>query len=427
MTLSVTLSKFPYPFRSMLAFVTDIDTSTFKSLAYVHKCFYGLTEEYEGVSLELSNSFWLMNTQSMSDTYKTNLVFALKKNGKERPFVRNRIAKYFSGHLFDTLHTYGQFKNGMFKRDFAEICLEYAHKNNIHPKVWTYHGSKNQVQNIRPNDKHWVGDDPIDAAYHLDLLAANGVRYFRIPPSLDLLKDDVILKKVKARDNRFIYVFSGQGILNNYGDFKSIETWIDSLISSGELPYERRRIFQPSPNYPNKIQTWKVEMLPFQLSDSVLKNAVEKNRVMLVNQHLTQHFSVYAYRLAPVISAIRRLSKYQSDGKILVTTPSRLLDYLVIRDNISYKIVEHDENLDIVVNPKVDIGTHEINLNSENMQGLSFSLSNSSFKNVRIFVGEKKVELQKSDNCVYIPWESNLEKQIEAIRAFELEFCSELL
>jgi len=425
--MSVTLRNYPYPFTSALAFVTDIDTSTFQSLPYVHRCFYGAESGYEGISLELSNSFWLMNTQKTDgNVEKNNFIYTLKPNGKERPFVRRRLAKYFKTPLFDTMHTYGQFRNGMFKREHAEKCLEFAAQNDIHTKLWTYHGSRNQHQNIRPTDDSWTGDDPNSDAYHLDLLLQSGMRYFRVPPSLDLMTPGIRKTVMETRDGNKIQTYAGHGVLNTPDNFEEIETWIKGLESEGKLPYEYRRIFQPSERFPHKVLTWKVEMLPFQLSEAVLSKLSDSGKSLFVNQHLTQHFSTYCFKNKKIQDALRRLDKYQKDGKILVSSPARLLEFELIRDNLVYTSELKNNVLHIDIVPKIETDALNFTLDEENVSGLAFHLPEDAQSCV-VTLGGKAINTvtEKEDNgkmLAYMPWRSLAAEQLGAVDAFASEF-----
>jgi len=372
--MRATLRRYPYPFTSALAFVTDIDTSTFQSLPYVHRCFYGREPGYEGISLE----------------------------------------------------SYGQFRNGMFKREHAEKCLEFAAQNNIHPKLWTYHGSRNQHQNIRPTDDSWTGDDPSSPAYHLDLLLQSGMRYFRVPPSLDLMTPGIRTTVMETRDGNKIQTYAGHGVLNAPDNFQDIEAWIKGLEAEGKLPYEYRRIFQPSERFPHKVLTWKVEMLPFQLSEAVLDKLSNSEKSLFVNQHLTQHFSTYCFAHKNIQDALRRLDKYQKDGKILVSSPARLLEFEIIRDNLVYKCNVKNDVMHIDILPQIKTEALSFSLDEDTIAGLAFHLPDTA-KSCMVSLGGKaittKMETDSNGQMIaYIPWRSLAVEQLEAVNAFQEEF-----
>lgn len=420
------LLKFPFPYKSALAFVSDIDTTTFQSLAHVHRCFYGLQEGYEGVDLEFANSFWLMNTQGDDNPRKKNYIYALKANGKERAFVKGRIAPFLRSKLFDTLHTYGQFKAGKFTRADAEICLEYASANDLKIDFWTYHGSRNQVQNIVPSDKDWRGDDPNTAGYHLDLLRDYGVRFFRVPPSLDLYKPGARAACMSARDGTQIYTLSGHAIILDPPDINAINSYVDKLEASGRLPFEKWRIFQPGKSFPNKVITWKAEMLPFQLHESVLANLVAAEGALYLNQHLTQDFSAYSYQTDEVRAALTRLSAYQKDGRILVSSPARLIRFEYVRDHLTHSIqTDASGNCVINIDPDMSCAAFPMIASAADLEGIGFCVSGA--KSVSIALGDKRIdgvvkEQSGEDIIAHIPWHSHLSQQRDAIEAFAAEF-----
>lgn len=421
--------KFPHPYKSALAFVSDIDTTTFSSFSYVHSCFYGLSEGYEGVALEFPNSFWLMNTQGDDNPRKKNYIYALDPNGKERDFVKGRIAPFLRSKLFDTLHTYGQFKAGGFTRADAEVCLDYAAAHDLKIDFWTYHGSRNQVQNIVPKNEHWRGDDPATEGYHLDLLRAYGVRFFRVPPSLDIYKPGTPKTIVRARDGSQIYTLSGHAIILDPPEPEVIKAYVDRLDDSGQLPFEKWRIFQPAPNYPEKVITWKAEMLPFQLHQSVLDNLVSSEGVLYLNQHLTQDFSAYSYTTEEVRAALRRLSDYHKDGRILVSGPARLIRFEYVRDQMRYTVKADASGKCVIdINPEMSCAAFQMTAGPADLEGIGFRLSGA--KGAQITLGGKPVEGATTEPCgpdllVHVPWTSHLPEQRDAVRAFAAEFKCE--
>lgn len=423
------LLKFPHPYKSALAFVTDIDTTTFPSLAYVHSCFYGQAEGYEGVELEFANSFWLMNTQGDDNPRKKNYIYALKPNGKERAFVKGRIAPFLRSRLFDTLHTYGQFKAGGFTRAGAETCLDYAAAHDLKIDFWTYHGSRNQVQNIVPENDDWRGDDPETAGYHLDLLRQYGVRFFRVPPSLDIYRPGTPRTIQRARDGSDIYTLSGHAIILDPPDPQAIQSYVDELHDSGQLPFEKWRIFQPAKAYPNKVITWKAEMLPFQLHQSVLDKLVASQDVLYLNQHLTQDFSAYAYKTPQVQAALRRLSDYQKDGRTLVSGPARLIRFEYVRDQMRYTAqTDRSGHCVIDIDPDMSCAAFQMTATRADLEGIGFTVSGA--KSAGISLGGTPVEdavitPAGPDLVVHLPWTSYLPEQRDAVTAFAAEFKGE--
>lgn len=422
------LLKYPHPFKSALAFVSDIDTTTFPSFAHVHRCFYGLAEGYEGVELEFPNSLWLMNTQGDDNPRKKNYIYALKPNGKERPFVKGRLAPFLRSRLFDTIHTYGQFKNGKFSRADAETCLEYAVANDIKIDFWTYHGSRNQVQNVVPGDDDWRGDDPKTEGYHLNLLRDYGIKFFRVPPSLDIYEPGAHKKIVKARDGSKIYSVACHASILRPPHADDIRAWVHHLIDTGQLPFEDWRILQSSPRFPDRVISWKAEMLPFQLHETVLDKLVKSESALYLNQHLTQGFSAYAYQLDPVRAALRRLSDYQKSGKILVSGPARLIRFEYVRDALKYTVnSDASGKMVIDINPDMSCAAFNMTATAADLAGIGFSLPAAS--DACITLGGMAVEssIIQSDNStvIQVPWPSYLEEQRAAIEEFAATFKDE--
>ena len=320
----------PHPYRSALAFVSDIDGSTFPSFARVLGCFYGTEPDYEGIELELASSMWLMARPQRG--VMRNSIYALELDGVERDFVRGRIAPFLGSALFDSIHTYGTFK-GQFERAHAERCVEYAQQHRIQPQFWTFHGSREETHNAVVGGPEWAGDDPDAEVYHLDLLDDLGVRYHRTPPGLDLVTGRSQHRVVDALDGRPVLVKTCHAFLSEPTDADELTVWVEELERRQLLQVARKRIFKASDRWPDRLLTWHPELLWAQLADEVLEAAVSTGRMLYVNQHLTRSKSTFAYAEDRTRDAIRRLDELHRAQDMLVTSPARLITFELIRDH----------------------------------------------------------------------------------------------
>ena len=71
-----------------------------------------------GLGLEVGNSFWFFNgTQTSQVSYFSRLT------QRETSFAGRCRELWESGHI-DTLHTFGNFDDGVFHRKYAEIAIK---------------------------------------------------------------------------------------------------------------------------------------------------------------------------------------------------------------------------------------------------------------------------------------------------------------
>ena len=175
--------QFPHPFETALAFITDIDGTSLPGFVETHRCFYGMSDGYEGVELELANSFWIMAAPQKN---MRNSLYLLELDGTEREHTRDRLLPFIKSPLFDAMHSYGDFKKEHYTRERAARCVEFMLETDCTPQLWTYHGSPQEGHNIWVTSENWTAMTPASSFYHLDLLRQTPLRFFRMPPTLDL-------------------------------------------------------------------------------------------------------------------------------------------------------------------------------------------------------------------------------------------------
>ena len=114
--MSVKIRKFPYPYKCALSISSDIDNAS--SLKSFVQFMDFLNSEKDtvygaGLGLEVGNSFWFFNgSNSRQLSYFQGLT------DKETPLAPI-IRSYLESKHIDTLHSWGNFDGGGFKRDYA--------------------------------------------------------------------------------------------------------------------------------------------------------------------------------------------------------------------------------------------------------------------------------------------------------------------
>lgn len=178
---SISLRKFPYPFKAGFSICSDIDGTTVEDFVLIHS-FLNTRENTplgQGLGLELADSFWFYSHRNTPDHAFCYFEEDNKTPSKYAPIIR----KFIKSGYIDTLHSYGNFSRyGGFSRQLAERCLEELDKLNLYLDVWVNHGDEFNSQNIGFAPHH-LGDKPNDPVqsssnYHIDLLTNAGFTYF---------------------------------------------------------------------------------------------------------------------------------------------------------------------------------------------------------------------------------------------------------
>lgn len=174
--MSVSLRKFPYPYRAGLAVANDADSMTEESFRFVHR-FLNSTKDTQlgpGLALPISDSLFLF--RSLDDPNR----FTFFEGISDRPsrcagFLRDCVVT----GLIDTLHTYGAFSSARdFSRGLAARGIDALDENGMRIRVWVNHGPRENVQCFGvPTAPHCLGDDPDSDFYHTDLTLRYGIEY----------------------------------------------------------------------------------------------------------------------------------------------------------------------------------------------------------------------------------------------------------
>ncbi len=416
--------QFPHPYATAVAFVTDIDGTSFPGLTQTHRCFYGMDPAYDGVELELANSFWIMAAEQKN---MRNSIYMLELDGTERPHVRDRLLPFLKSPLFDTMHSYGDFKKKHYTRERAERCVEYMLETEVTPQLWTYHGSPQEGHNIWVDSDNWTGDDPTSEYYHLDLLSKTPLRYYRFPPSLELKNDRVTQQVVQARDGTPLLGFSSHAFIDDPADPERVRAWMDQIEADGRLKVQFRRIFRENSNSPNRLMTWHPELLWLQLGDDVLNGAVDGRRALYITQHLSRTKSLFNYAEEQTQTAMRKLSDRQRDGQILVTGTARLVTFEFVRDNLPFDASMNNDTLVIKIAPNIEVNGYTLTLSEDDLQGIGLTVGRDE-RVVFEFAGRQLATesiIEGDNQIVQVPWQSRVEAQRAALTEFEATFGTE--
>jgi hypothetical protein len=242
----------------------------------------------------------------------------------------------------DTIHAYGDFDDGSFKRMYAERVAKECREEGLRFAAWTNHGSDQNWQNLghRRLTHYQQGDNPRHACYHLDLLRQAGVRYFWV--------DDGYVEKPDE---------TGPLLYEEYGrDGSSLQLFRRYRGLAG----------QPAPN---------ASSLPEQILMKDIDAVIAQGRACIFYQHLgcwrkTEEGAFEANR-QPFFSrtgweVLEYLSHVFHEGRCLVATVGRLLRYLE-----TFKTLAFAASTDEIL-----ISSSSKSVRAEDLGGVSFYASN---------------------------------------------------
>jgi hypothetical protein len=330
----VVLRDYPYPYRSAIAISNDCEFTTWDTQIALSRFLCG----EKGLDLEISNSLFFFVTNSLCHSTFSYFQGTSDVPTAEAPVIREMVR---AGYI-DTVHAYGDFDDGSFKRLYAERVAKECREHGLRFAVWTNHGSDQNWQNLghRSLARYQQGDNPQHPCYHLDLLRQIGVRYFWV--------DDGYLEKPDD-EGPLLYDEDGR-------DGSSLQLFRRYRGLAG----------RPAPN---------ASSLPDQVRIKDIEAVIEKGRACIVYQHLgcwrkTDAGAFEANRppyFTPAgVQVLEYLAQAFHDGRCLVTTVARLLRYLETFKTLAFTAMQDE----------IVVSSSSGRVAVEDLAGVSFYASN---------------------------------------------------
>lgn len=357
------IRKFPYPYDAMLALSSDADSETLRKFNLVHEFINTtqMTPMGRGLGLDYSDSFFMydgntragyvdINHEPMADE------LSFFKGVSSVPYAETVLNHYIQVGWIDTMHTYGDFSGAnqnttLFRRQLAIQAINALKANGDHIVVWTDHGNKSNVDNFgafgdNAFSAYQQGANPWSPYYHTDWTIPYGIQFVWSDTTSDQFGKPSVIFPLKLPDGRHVWGFTRY---TNEG-------------------YTRR-------GYPE--WNWSPYDLNQQLSAAHLDELVKHQDYVVVAQHLSG--TTYPGVLpVPTRQALRQLAQRYYDGTILVARTSRLLEYNVMQQYVSYNVTYSNGEAYIHVQSILDpvLGEHVPTL--DDIRGLTFYTSNPS-------------------------------------------------
>jgi hypothetical protein len=326
------LLAFPPPFRAWVAISNDPDGTTMREWEQVHRLLW------EDLRLPLADSFFLFNH---SERYPDQVCV-------------ERNPEILGAHDHDTMHTWGDYcdtRSHLFTRDDAERGLALLREHRLTPRVWTDHASfaGNLLHNAsvpaEPVLRDRAGRDCENFAYTLDLIQDAGVRYVWDGALTRFVGQDRPLGRrewyaAPSSPSKHPRLWSVADVLAG-PLWRAVDARAFDYDAGGNTQYARHRFADGRELYRfRRYGYWQladIDALGRLLDGSTLTELVRRGGTMVVYTHLGKASRTEPSRGAHVPphteTALRDLTARYRDGEVAVSSVSRLLDYLVLRDS----------------------------------------------------------------------------------------------
>jgi len=385
------LRKFPYPYQAALCIASDIDnTSSFEEFYKIQEFLNtkNMTEMGEGVGLEIGNSIfmyepdWNKGLSYFSNKYDYKLI----------------IRKFIKMGYIDCLHSFG---DGYEDREQAIIALKDLKNNNVHIRVWINH------QTSKSNFGEWyvsnLGDKIKTKYYHADLTIPYGIKYVWLGSSTYIIGQSTKITFntiIRSCDSKYpiksLYNIGKEIIKHLLSIFKlskskyqmhgSNELVRITTLSDGQKIYE----FMRFDNYPNGIGYGATsKTMAYNLSDRVISQLKEVYGFAILYTHFGRNEGCTQVICEETKKALRSLEKEYRNGKVYVTTTSKLLNYYINHKYLNWTHRTINNEVIININSIDDPIFGSFVPNEVDLQGITFYIPTG--KIAKIFIKKREI------------------------------------
>jgi hypothetical protein len=315
----ISIRRFPYPFQAMLAICSDLDGTPDGHVYFSMMRYLNTLEETPfgpGVGLEIGNTIYFDVAPPQFCYWNTSEV--------GRAMARRLMR---SGHI-DCLHSFG---SRVTTRAEAARALEELEKHNCRLKVWVDHARV--PTNFGSDVTMGSGDITGSSAYHADLTTDYGIQYIWRGRVTSIIGQDSPrsfqgitctshpLASCKTVFKEFI---KGLSPSPRFTMNRNNELMREACLRSGQQVKEFMRF---NPHWGGVGAGATADGLSEVLTAKTLNQLIKQRGSCVLYTHLGRAIDPQHPFSQQVKNALLLLSKYASEGKILVTTTRRLLDY----------------------------------------------------------------------------------------------------
>lgn len=433
------IRPYPFPYIAAFSLSNDCDSSTIAAFEDWHGYVNGHapTSYGDGLGLEIGDSFWVwagtVGGLALYQGYPGESLVAT-------PYAR-RLAELGRAGWFDSLHSLGNWKQDYqsFRHDLGtrhevEQALELLDREGLKPFVYTNH-SYSPSNLSGPWGFYQKIDDPEHPMYGLDLLQKFGFRYFWSDYSQVTSKfgeqlayrDDVELRReIAAYPSWFLFY---RRLASN--DSSPIELPSDPAQSRLMLlAMFNRTIVHTHAADGSPIAAFKryrgiapadESSFHLQLSAENLDSLEQRGGAVIVYQHLgvtrDGPDNIKRRSAPPVLSANsvrawRDIAERAAAGRLFVTTPGRLLDYICRAERLIFRVTKESERWTITLPSLVNSVEWSQRSEDELLNGLAFVIPADAPEMLVLNSVGKKIAFQRAidpvredRHALYRPWQ----------------------
>jgi len=332
--MDVSLRKYPYPYRAMLAICSDLDETPNKDIYFETARYLNTTEDTllgKGVGLEVGNTIYF-------DMPEHNFSYTNTDDDG-----RNKIHQLIdSGHI-DCLHSFGDFVKNRESIEKYWILIQSG-KRNI--EVWVDHAQA--PTNLDNDIMEGQGAEKGKEAYHSDLTVQSGILKF-------IWKGRVTscVAQNAPRSYRSIFNFQHSRASLKTIALEFIKGWLARLGNKKYAMHKHNKLLCKSTlidgtevnEFMRCNPAWggvscfdQARGIHNVLTKKVLDTLVDKEGCSILYSHLGKVHSVAEPFTNETRQAFELLASYQNNHKILTTTTRRLLGYTRTHDELSFTV-----------------------------------------------------------------------------------------
>jgi hypothetical protein len=338
------LRPIPHPYRAMLAICSDLDETPdahvyFETARYLSST--GETTMGPGLGLEVGNTIYFDMPPSQFAYWNTD--------DRGRETVRTLIR---SGHV-DCYHSFGDL--ALTRRDAAR-SLDDLDRHGCRLAVWIDHAVA--PTNFGADIMQGSGDVPGAPAYHADLTVGHGVRFVWRGRVTSVTGQDVPRRLGTIFDprhplasGRTLAKEAAKGVVGSLGVEKYAMHAPNRMLRAAKL-----RDGQPILEFLRANPCWRAvdrgetaDGLAEVLTPTVLDRLAQRGGLMILYTHLGKVRNPREPLSPATRAALGRLAEAHRNGRVLVTTTRRLLEYVRDRDEATWQCRWRDHVLEIDV------------------------------------------------------------------------------
>jgi len=349
----VSLRKFPYPYKSMLALASDTDGMTLNKFILIHRYLNtgNMTPPERGLGLDIADScFFFIGTDrsdacDSSGTRWQDQMSYFYRLSLSRLRDAAAIITFARAGWIDSLHSLGDFSmhdenSTFYNRRYALAAIKELRANHLDFEIWINHGNRSNVENFgNPETRYQQGDIPHSPYQVTDLMVPHQVRFVWTRRDRDFGLSSMIYPIV-LRDGRKVWGFY------RYTD--------DGYTPQGQL-----------------LWNWNPRKLSTQLSDPHLRSLEERRQYAIVAQHLGGNATAMPFYGESLTALVHLMHEYRL-GHILVARTSRLLRYNVAQQYLHYRVDRKDGRMGIHMLTIADPWLGSYTPTADDLRGITF-------------------------------------------------------